>query len=53
MQAEKGKPHSNDIKCGELGWVCIPLVVESFGCWGPEAQRSLSKLAGRLSTRLG
>ena len=53
MQAEQRKHHSNDAKCGELGWVCIPLVVESFGSWGPEAQRSLSRLAGRLATRLG
>ena len=29
MQAEKRKHHSNDAECGELGWVCIPLVVES------------------------
>ena len=48
MQAEQRKHHSNDAKCGELGWVCIPLVVESYGSWGPEAQRSLSRLAGRL-----
>ena len=53
MQAEQRKHHSNDAKCGELGWVCIPLVVESYGSWGPEAQRSLSRLAGRLATRLG
>ena len=49
MQAEQRKHHSNDAKCGELGWVCIRLVVE----WGPEAQRSLSRLAGRLATQLG
>ena len=53
MQAEQRKHHSNDAKCGELGWVCIPLVVESYGSWGPEAQRSLSRLARRLATRLG
>ncbi|KAL5493235.1 hypothetical protein EMCRGX_G014382 [Ephydatia muelleri] len=51
-QAEKRKHHSNDATCLELGWTCIPLVVESFGCWGPEAQRSLSRLAGGLATRL-
>ena len=53
MQAELMKHHSNDAKCGELDWVCIPLVVESYGSWGPEAQCSLSRLAGRLVTRLG
>ena len=42
MQAEQRKHHSNDTKCGELGWVCIPLVVESYGSWGPEAQHSKS-----------
>ena len=51
-QAEQRKHHSNDEKCGELGWVCIPLVEESYGSWGSEAQRSLSRLAGRLATRL-
>ena len=53
MQAEQRKHHSNDAKCEELGWVCIPLVVESYGSWGPEAQRCLSRLAGRLATQLG
>ena len=53
MQAEQRKHHSNDAKCEELGWVCIPLFVESYGSWGPEAQRCLSRLAGRLATQLG
>ena len=53
MQAEQRKHHSNDAKCEKLGWVCIPLVVESYGSWGPEAQRCLSRLAGRLATQLG
>ena len=53
MQAEQRKHHSNDAKCEELGWVCISLVVESYGSWGPEAQRCLSRLAGRLATQLG
>ena len=52
MQAEKRKHHSNDAKCLELGCVYIPLVVESLGRWRPEAQRSLSRLAGRLAIRL-
>ena len=53
MQAKQRKHHSNNAKCGKLGWVCIPLVVESFGSWEPEAQYSLSRLTGRLATRLG
>ena len=47
-QAEIRKHHSNDAKCRELGWVCIPLVVKYFACWGPE---TLSRLAGILATR--
>ena len=31
------------------GWVSIPLVVESYGAWGKEAQQSFSKLASRLA----
>ena len=42
----------NDANIEKLGWVCTPEVVESFGCWRIEAQRSLSRLAGRLATRL-
>ena len=53
MQAEQRKHRNNDAKCEELGWVCIPLVVESYGSWEPEAQRCLSRLAGRLATQLG
>ena len=44
MQAELKEHHSNDEKCRELVWVCIPLVVELSGCWGPEAQHSLLDL---------
>ena len=29
--AECQKYSSNDPKCQELGWVCIPLVVETYG----------------------
>ena len=28
-KSEIRKHNSNDAKCGELGWVCIPLVVET------------------------
>ena len=41
----------NDERCRELGWVCIPLVVETYGCWGTEAIQALSRLATHLSTR--
>ena len=49
--AENRKHNNSDKKCDELGWACIPLVVETYGCWGAEAVATLSKLAGRLSVR--
>eukprot|EP00731_Ephydatia_muelleri_P015665 Em0009g89a len=52
LVAENRKHKYNDRKCEELGWVCIPLVVEIYGCWGAAAVATFSKLAGRLSTRL-
>ncbi|KAL5468958.1 hypothetical protein EMCRGX_G030120 [Ephydatia muelleri] len=34
----RGKEHqANDPKCSELGWVCVPMVAESYGAWGDEA----------------
>ena len=35
--SEIRKHKSNDGKCGDLGWVCIALVVETYGTWGQEA----------------
>ena len=52
LVAEKRKHNTNDRKCKELGRVCIPLVVKTYGCWGAAAVAAFSKLAGRLSTRL-
>ena len=52
-KSHEQKTHKyNDRKCEELGWVCIPLVVESYGCWGAAAVAAFSKLTGCLSTRL-
>ena len=31
--AECRKHSSNDSKCQELGWVCIPLAVETYNNW--------------------
>ena len=31
--------------------VCVPLAVEVYGCWGPEAQTNLSRLAAHLAIR--
>ncbi|KAL5460203.1 hypothetical protein EMCRGX_G033631 [Ephydatia muelleri] len=49
--AENRKHNNSDKKCDELGWACIPLVVETYGCWGAEAVAALSELAGHLSVR--
>ena len=42
---EARKHQANDVKCAELGWVSIPVVVETYGCWGTEAKWALSQLA--------
>ncbi|KAL5494182.1 hypothetical protein EMCRGX_G015464 [Ephydatia muelleri] len=47
--AECWKHSSNDPKCQELGWVCIPLAVETYGNWDKEAQNTFSCLASLLS----
>ena len=39
--AEQRKHSENDRKCAELGWLCVPLAVENYGAWGPEALRLL------------
>ena len=49
---EARKHMANDLKCRELGWVCVPLAVETYGCWGEEAQCSVSRLAARLALQL-
>ena len=53
LAAQIRKHRVNDERCRELGWACIPLVVETYGCWGTEAIQALSRLATRLSTRQG
>ena len=53
MAAQICKHRVNDKRCRDLGWACIPLVVETYGCWGTEAIQALSRLATRLSTRQG
>ena len=34
MITEVRKHGVNDRKCAELGWVAIPLAVETYGCLG-------------------
>ncbi|KAL5475780.1 hypothetical protein EMCRGX_G025632 [Ephydatia muelleri] len=43
--AEIRKHVAYDEKCSRLGWVCIPLSVETYGC--------LDRLATRIATRTG
>ena len=50
--AEQRKHVANDPKCNELGWVCIPLAVELYGCWGSETRQTLSRLGSRLACQL-
>ena len=51
-KAECRKHSSNDPKCQELGWACVPLEVESYGNWGNEAQNTFPGLASILSISL-
>ena len=51
LAAEVCKHNANDAKCSELGWTCIPIAVETYGCWGAEAMQTLTPLASRLATR--
>ena len=44
-----GGQEANDPKCSELGWVCIPLAVETYGNRGREAQSTFSHLASHLA----
>ena len=50
--SEIRKHNSNDGKCGDLGWVCIPLIVETYSVWGQEAVKSFAQLASRLAIHL-
>ena len=45
--AEMRKHEKNDAKYTELGWICLPLAVESCGAWGVVACNAFSNLARR------
>ena len=47
--AECRKHDVDEPKCSELGWKCIPLTLETYGCWGAEAKETLSRLATCLA----
>ena len=42
---ESRKHQANDDKCSALGWVSIPLAVDSYEAWGKEASFSSCSLA--------
>ena len=47
--AEYRKHVVNDTECLELDWTCSPLVVETFGHWGKEAQTVFSCIASLIA----
>ena len=50
LATESRKLRANDAKCKELGWLCVPLVAETYGAWGNEAVEAFSQLASWLAT---
>ena len=52
LSAETRKHAANDPKCRELGWMCIPMAVETYGNWGREVQHMFSRLAIYLAIHL-
>ena len=50
LTTEERKHDEDDPKCSELGWVCIPVVAESYGAWGREATLLFSTIASRIAT---
>ena len=51
--AEVGEIGKHDQMCARLGWICIPLVVEVYDCWGCETQECFSRLSKRLAVQVG
>ena len=47
--AERRKRATNDLKCVELSWVCVPLAVETYCNWGEEARQTFTLLVTRLA----
>ena len=52
-QATESRKHqANDPKCSDLGWECVPMVVETYGAWGKEATAIIFSVASRLATSM-
>ena len=41
---EERKLKANMGKCADLGWLCVPVVAESYGVWGLTARDFFSNL---------
>ena len=52
VSATSRKHHAYDPKCSDLGWVCVPMVVETYGAWEKEATAIISFVASRLATSM-
>ena len=50
-RAASVKHQENDDKCSALGWLCVPLAVDSYGQWCDEAHQAFMEIAIRLSNR--
>ena len=50
---EERKLKANTGKCADLGWVCVPVVAESYGALGLMIRDFFFKLGSCLATSLG
>ena len=51
ISSKERKHSNNDSICSELGWKCVPPVVETFGAWGKTAGKFFGQLAVRLAAQ--
>jgi hypothetical protein len=51
VKAAAKKHTENDPKCALLGWVCVPLAVDSYGQWGEEAHLTFSQIASHIQVK--
>ena len=51
--AAERKHEENSTKCRELGWACIPMPITTYGEWGEEAEKTISRICERLSITSG
>ena len=49
LAAEARKHTANDPKGEVLGWVCVPMAVETYSNWDKEARSTINQLASHLS----